>query len=153
MESLERILKELPFFAGLQPDYLTLITSCASNVRYDAGDYIFRAGEPAQKFYLVRHGQVAVELSSPARGTVAVDTLMEGDVLGYGWLYPPHIWSFDAHAVAMTRAIAIDAKCLLTKCESDARFGFEMLKRFSQVIIRRLQAAQLQLLDMYGKAS
>ena len=65
METLERILAEHPFFEALEPDYLKLLTGCASNVRFDAGQYIFRRGEAANQFYLLRHGRVALEIFAP----------------------------------------------------------------------------------------
>jgi hypothetical protein len=48
------------------------------------------------------------------------------------------------------RAIALDGKCLRTKCEQNHDLGYELLKRFSQIMSRRLDATRLQLLDVYG---
>ncbi len=54
METLERIIAEHPFFAGLESYYTSLLTGCASNVRFNAGTYIFKEGEEANEFYLIR---------------------------------------------------------------------------------------------------
>ena len=149
-QSLKRLLQEHPFFRDLEEKYLTLLTECASNVRFNAGTYIFREGEDADKFYLIRFGRVAIEIYSPERGSIILQTLKEGDVLGWSWLFPPYKWHFDARAVELTRAVALDAACLRKKCEEDKLLGYELLKKFSQVIIQRLQSARLQLLDVYG---
>jgi CRP-like cAMP-binding protein len=150
METLERILAEHPFFRGLDPRYLKLAAGCASNVRFDAGQFIFREGEEANHFYLIRQGRVAVEIFVPNKGSVLLQTLEEGDILGWSWLIPPYHWRFDARAVEMTRAIALDGKCLRDKCEADHDLGYELLKRFASILGQRLDATRFQLLDVYG---
>jgi CRP-like cAMP-binding protein len=150
METLERFLAEHPFFKGLEPKYLKLLVGCASNTRFDAGQVIFRQGEHANQFYLIRHGKVALETYSPERGGLTVQTLDEGNVLGWSWLIEPYCWRFDGRALELTRAIALDGKCLRTKCEEDHDLGYELLKRFSVVMAQRLEATRLQLLDVYA---
>jgi hypothetical protein len=76
--------------------------------------------------------------------------LGEGEILGWSWLIPPYNWHFDARAVELTRAIALDGKCLRNKCEQDHDLGYELLKRFAHIMEQRLQATRLQLLDVYG---
>ncbi len=150
METLEPILAEHPFLKGMTPEQLQLLVGCASNVRFDAGKYIFREGEEANQFYIVRQGKVALEIVTPQRGALMIDTLSDDDVLGWSWLLPPYHWHFNARALELTRAIALDGKCLRTKCESDHDLGYELLKRFAHLIEQRLQATRLQLLDLYG---
>ncbi len=150
MEGLERILREHPFFAGLGDASADLVCGCAKNVRFEAGQYLFREGEPADQFYLVRHGRVALELSAPGRGAITIQTLGEGDVVGLSWLIPPYRWTNDARAIDLVRAIAIDGACLRQKCEDDHDLGYEMMKRVVPILVERLQATRLQLLDVYG---
>ncbi len=150
MQTLEAILAEHPFLQGLEPRHLSLIVGCASNVRFNAGDFIFREGEEANEFYVIRHGKVALEVFAPDRGPIIIDTLVEGEVLGWSWLIPPYIWHFDARAAELTRAIALDGKCLRQKCEDDHDLGYELLKRFAHIMEQRLQATRLRLLDLYG---
>ena len=150
MTNLEPILAEHPFSKGLNPEYLQLIVGCASNVRFEARQQIYRAGEEANTFYIIRTGRVSVELFVPGRGNVTLETLGEGDVLGWSWIFPPYTWHFDARAVELTRATALDGKCLRSKCEADPAFGFELIKRVSHMLMHRLHATRLQVLDVYG---
>ena len=150
MQTLEPMLAEHPFFKDLDLRYLELIIGCASNVRFDAGQFIFREGQEANQFYLLRHGKVTLEIFVPGRGSLTIQTLREGDVLGWSWLFPPYHWHFDAQAIELTRAITLDGKCLRTKCEEDHALGYELLKRVSHIMMQRLQATRLQLLDIYG---
>ena len=150
METLERILAEHPFFKDLSEPYLRLVTGCASNVRFEPEKFIFREGEEANQFYLIRQGRVALQIFAPDRGQITVETLEEGDVLGWSWLIPPYNWHFDARVLELTRAIALDGKCLRRKCEEDHNLGYELLKRFAHIIEQRLSSTRLQVLDMYG---
>jgi len=149
METLERILVEHPFFQGLKKEHLELIVGCASNVRFDGGEFIFREAEEANQFYLIRRGKVALEVFSPERGPLTILTLADGEVLGWSWLVPPYRWKFDARAVELTRAIALDGKCLREKSERDHDLGYELLKRFAHITEQRLEATRLQLLNVY----
>jgi CRP-like cAMP-binding protein len=150
MQGLERTVKEHPFFAGMQDAFCNLVCGCAKNAHFGAGQYLFHEGEPADWFYLLRHGRVALQLTAPGRGAVTFQTVAEGEIVGVSWLIPPYRWTYDAKAIELTRAIAMNANCLRQKCEADHDLGYEMMKRFMPVLIQRLQATRLQILDVYG---
>jgi CRP/FNR family cyclic AMP-dependent transcriptional regulator len=150
MQTLEAVLADHPFFRGLPPEDLRLIAGCGSNVPFQAGEYMFREGDPSDRFYLIRHGRVALEVASPERGRMTIATLGAGDLLGWSWLVPPYTKRSDARAIDLTRTTAFDGACIRRKCETDPRLGYELLKRFAQIIGERLHATRLQLLDVYG---
>jgi CRP-like cAMP-binding protein len=148
--SLERIIREHPFFAGLDEGFISLVCGCAKNVRFEAGAYLFHEGGAADQLFLVRHGRVALEVAAPGRGALTIQTLSEGELVGVSALIPPYRWTSDARALELVRAIAMDATCLRNKCEADHDLGYEVMKRFVPVLIGRLQATRLQALDLYG---
>jgi CRP-like cAMP-binding protein len=147
---LEHIIREHAFFAGLEDRFCTLICGCAKNARFEADRYLFRADEPADQFYLLRHGRVALELAAPGRGAISFQTLGANEIVGTSWLIPPYRWIYDAKALTLVRAIAMDAACLRRKCEADHDLGYELMKRFTSVLLQHLQATQLQILDVYA---
>lgn len=150
MDNLSGILQEHPFFSGLDRSHVDVLVGCASNERFDAGSFIFNEREDADRVYLIRQGKVALEVFAPNRGAIEIQTLEEGDILGWSWLIPPYQWRFDARAIELTRAIVIDGKCLRGKCEDNHDLGYELLKRFSIMVGQRLDATRLQLIDIYG---
>ncbi|HLJ58192.1 MAG TPA: cyclic nucleotide-binding domain-containing protein [bacterium] len=150
MREIDDLLADHPFFRGLPPDDLALIAGCASNVRFDGGSYLFHEGDPSDRFYLIRHGRVAIEISSPGRGRMTISTLGPGEMLGWSWLVPPYRKQSDSRALELVRATAFDGACIRKKCEEDPRLGYELLKRFAQIIGQRLRATRMQLLDVYG---
>jgi len=149
MESLEKILNEHPFFDDFPEHHLGLIVGCASNVRFETGQFIFHEGEEANTFYLIRQGKVALQIFSERRGPLTLLTLGEGEILGWSWLFPSHRYKFSARNLEPTRAFAIDGQCLRAKAEQDHDLGYDLLNRWAPVVERALEATRLQLINVY----
>jgi CRP/FNR family cyclic AMP-dependent transcriptional regulator len=152
MRGLEELIAASPVFAGLSPAHLELIAGCGANEHFSAGARLFAEGAPADRFFLIREGAVALEVDAPGRGALVIETLQRGEVVGWSWLFEPYLWQFDGRAVAPTRVVAFDGACLRGKCEADHELGFQLMRRFAASVIERLQATRLQLLDVYGHA-
>lgn len=151
-KSVDALLAQNPTFAGMSPAMIGTVAGCAANVRFDQGQFLFHEGDSASRFFVVRTGLVAIDLFVPHKGALTIKTLKEHDVVGWSWLIPPYRWHFDARAIENTRAIAFDALCLRTKCEEDTALGYELMKRFAQIIAGRIEANRVQLMDVYGNA-
>jgi CRP/FNR family transcriptional regulator, cyclic AMP receptor protein len=151
-QMIERLLSHHDFFAGMDPEYLALIAGCGRNAVFRDGEFLFREGEPAQTFYLVREGAIALEITAPA-GVLTVQTVGVGELAGFSWLFGPHSWQFDGRAVGRVHAVELDGACLRAKCDADPRLGYDLMQRFAGLATRRLQATRLQLLDVYGHAN
>ena len=146
--AVESIIAGHPFLRGLRPAHLHLLADSAMRMRYDAGQLIFREGDPANRFYLIEQGRVSLESHRRDETPAQIQVVGPGDVLGWSWLFPPYYWHFDARAVEPTSAIFFYGTRLREQCEQDHEFGFEMLKRMTQVVIQRLQATRKQLLSV-----
>jgi CRP-like cAMP-binding protein len=150
MRTMDQLLSEHPFFAGLGDEALTLLAGCARNVHVDADEYLFHEGDEAREFFLVRHGRVALEVHAPGPGRLVIETVDDGDVLGWSWLVAPHRMFTDARAVVPSSVTVLDGTCLREKCEADPALGYLVLQRVAGVMYQRLQAARVRLLDLYG---
>ena len=150
METIEQILQSVPLFEGLTQEDLELIAGCGSNVQFREGELLFKDGDQADTFFVLRHGSIALETFVPTRGAVMIETLEAGEVVGWAWLFPPYKWHFDARALSDVRATSFDGECLRDKCDTDPRFGYDVMSRFTQVVIKRLQWTRQRLLDVYG---
>lgn len=150
VRDLEQIVCEHRFFKDLPADFCKLVCGCAKNVRFKADEYLCREGDPADQFYLIRQGRVALEMAAPGRAPMQFQTVGENEVVGVSWLVPPYRWSYDAKALEAVRALALDAKCLRGKCDMDHDLGYELMNRFVPVLVERLHATRLQMADVYG---
>jgi CRP-like cAMP-binding protein len=137
-------------FAGLESDQLELIAGCGRNVTFEAGERLFREGDEADTFFLIRRGIAALDTYVPNRGALTVDTVGPGEIAGWSWLVPPYRWHFTGRAVQDVHAVQFDGACLRGKCEQDPVLGYDLTSRFAQVLVERLQATRFQLMDVYG---
>ena len=127
-----------------------LATTCATELHVDAGSRLCREGDPADSFFQISSGVVALEIVVPGRDALLIETLHDGDLLGWSWLYEPHRWQFDARAVGPCDVLVFDAACVRAACDADPLLGYAFMQRFAAVMVERLQATRLQLLDVYG---
>ncbi len=149
--SLERYLAQHPFFHGLRPKDIEWLASLAQPLSYEVGDYLYREGDASTDFYLIQEGLVRLEIHTPGRGDLTIQTLGPGEVLGWSVMIPETRKTFDARIFQATRLLAFDAETVRRRSEEDHHFGYELCKRFSRVIGERLQATRLRLLDLYGQ--
>ena len=150
METMEPILAAHPFCKGLEPRYLKLIVECASRETFTPGQFLCRDNEEARKFYVIHHGRVAVEINRPRRGAVIIQTLGEGEVLGWLWFDKPYHWHLDARALDLTRVISLDVQCLFRQCDQDHEFGYELMRRYAHHLAVQFRVTKVQLADFYG---
>ena len=144
-EALQLDLRRHPFFQTMKPEHVATIAGSATLVEFKPEQILFHQSEPANRFYLVLSGRIALEAHRPADGTVLVETLGPEDVLGWSWLFPPFAWHFQARVLEPTTVIALDGAQLMIAAENNHDFGFELMKRVAQVVIHRLQATRDQL--------
>jgi len=136
------------FAADMKPEYLQKLLDVAMFKQFERDQIVFREGEPANRFYLICHGKIALESRHNDQSAPLVQFVGEGEVLGWSWLFPPYYWHFDARAVEPTSAIFFYGTRLRDQCEEDPVFGYELMKRVAAVVIKRLQIVRVQLLQL-----
>lgn len=152
MRRIDELITAAPTFAGMSEKHLEMIAGCGANVHFGVDEYLFHEGEPAETFYLIRKGAVALEIFVPGREQVIIETLHERELVGWSWLFKPYRWNLDARVTEELSATVFDGACLRGKCESDHELGYQLMLRFAAGIVDRLQATRLRLLDVYGQA-
>jgi CRP-like cAMP-binding protein len=147
-----KLLAAHPFVVGMGEEQLARLADCLIKIEEFATDQlIFRSGGVARRLYLIRSGDVALEVAAPGSGSRIVGTLHGGDALGWSWLFPPYRWAFDARALAPTEALLIDGEKLREYTAADHELGFQVVWRVAREMADRLQATRLQMLDVYGE--
>ena len=121
MQTVEQLSMESPSLASLPPEHRATMAGCARLHVYYAGERLLGEGEPADEFFVIRRGAVAIETEVPGRGAVTLETLGPGEILGWSWLVPPYRSAFGARALDAVHVIALDGACLRGKCERDRR--------------------------------
>ena len=150
MRTIDSLLREVPAFKGMAAEHLEVIARCGMNRVFSDGEYLTREGQHATTFYVVREGNVAVEIYAPQRGALVIETLHEDALVGWSWLVPPYRAQFDVRVRGTAHTVAFDGVCLRGKCHQDPALGYNLLLRFAAVLVERLQATRLRLIDVYG---
>lgn len=138
-----------PLLTGLSPESLRFLESIAIENRFETGDVVFEEDDPAETFYLVEEGRVALEVELPTRGLSVIETLGGGELLGVSWLFPPAHWNWRARALEPTRAIGFDAAAVRDRCGEDLHLALHVYQTVAAAAVRRLHATRLRLLDLY----
>jgi len=144
------ILIDQPFFKGMTEQQLRAVAETARLVTFEEGSVMFVEGGPARNSYLILEGDVALSLRTQERGAKTIQTLHSGDFVGWSWMYPPYRWSFDANVRSEVTAIQFDGPQLKKLSVADPELGYDLLRRFTEVIVTRMQALRIQLLDVYS---
>jgi CRP-like cAMP-binding protein len=131
----------------MSPHHLEVLTTAASPKQFSKGEIIFRAGEPANGFYLIQNGAVAIEGSVFEHGAISTDCIHAGQPLGWSWLFPPYLWHYDARAIEPTTALFFEGEILHQFCKDDLTLGHDLFKRMSEVMVQRLQASRARLIE------
>jgi CRP/FNR family cyclic AMP-dependent transcriptional regulator len=142
-----------PFLAGMSRTHLALLTDCAIAARFKKGQTILREGEFANRFYLIESGKVMLESGGGFGDPVVIETIGPGDLLGWSWMFPPYVWHFTARAVEPANTIFFYGTILREYCEKDHSLGYELFKRMSAVMMKRLQSARKQMLCVHAYGS
>ncbi|WP_405876864.1 cyclic nucleotide-binding domain-containing protein [Streptomyces sp. NBC_01136] len=122
----------------------------AREVDVRQGARIFEEGRRADRFWIVREGTVALDMHVPGHRPPVVETLGVGDLVGWSWLFEPHVWQLSAETVTPLRAYEFDAVAVRLMCEDDPQFGRAVEHWVGRVLAHRLHAARTRLLDLYG---
>jgi CRP-like cAMP-binding protein len=152
MESIEQTLAATRMFQNLTPEQLRGVAALGDEVEFTDHAKLMVEGEHADTFFLIREGFVALQIEAPS-GAITIETLHNGDPVGWSWLFEPHVAHFDARSRGVTHALRFDGAALRERCTQEPGLGYELMRSFASVIVERLNATRIQLLDVYGHAT
>ena len=138
------------FFSRMDSSFLKFLSNSVTELRIKKGDVLFKHGNRADKFYLLRNGQISIQVPALMGPTLEIQTLGEDQILGWSWLIPPYRWSFQARALEDSDLLEFDGSAILARCEEDPNFGYELFKRFAALMSERLDAARQKMMDEWN---
>ncbi len=146
----QSILGAQPFLRGLSEEHLAKLATLCRHVAVPGHQRLFEEGATADRFWLIDAGQVTLDATVPGRGRLIIGALGRGDVLGLSWLVPPYEWRYGAMTTQPMQGFEFDARAVRAACEDDPVMGYEMWKRFTGAVVRRLQTTRARLLESYA---
>jgi CRP-like cAMP-binding protein len=143
------LLRAHPFSRVLSEPQLERLFRCGTLLSFEPRAFVFREGEPADRLFLIRTGQIALEQHVAGQGNIQMETLRAGDVLGFSWLFERERWTLDARAVEPTEIFALDGACVQAQMQADPAMGLAIATQLAHQLYQRLQRVRLQRLDVY----
>jgi CRP-like cAMP-binding protein len=149
----ERIVGALPFLRGLRPEYIDRLAAVTRHVGLPRQHRLFEEDAPADQFWIVDAGEVALDVLVPGVGRLIIETLGRGDVAGLSWMVPPYLWQFGAVCTQPMQAFEFDARSVRAACAEDPAFGYAIAMRFMGVASHRLQVTRTRLLQTRAESA
>ena len=143
-------LRNIEFLEDIEDEYVELLATVSERVSFDEAAVIFREGDPAESVFLISSGSVSLEVCAPALGCRRILTIEAGNLLGWSPVLGQSRFTSTARTLSATEAYKISASQILMLCEHDPRFGFAFMRRAALGLAKRLRAARLQVLDVFG---
>ena len=149
-QSITEYLSAHEFFSEFSDDVLKFLCECSSMHEIKKGQILFRQGEHADKFYVVRSGRISIQMPAIMGPTLEIQTVDEDQVLGWSWLISPYKWNFQTKAEEDSELLQFDGVAILARCEQEPKFGYELLKKFAGLMSVRLNAARQKMMDEWN---
>ncbi len=148
-------LKSTPIFKGIEETYLKKLAALGQEVVYAKGHVIFREGEESKALYILRDGQVSLDMSiNTGQGQgihqAVVDTAKKGSAFGWSALIDPYKYTLTATSLGPVSLIVFEADKLRTLLDSDVNLGYQVMKKMAKLIASRLEHTRSLLLSERG---
>ena len=148
-QALQAALRKHPFVEAFEPAHLDKLAQLARPARFERDQVVFHEGDECNDFFIILKGLIALEVEEPGH-TLRVQTLSDGDELGWSALLSANGKYFQARSLESAEALAFDGPTLLAECKRDPAFGFAFMYRLLGVVAARLQHTRLQVHDLYS---
>ncbi|WP_262963849.1 Crp/Fnr family transcriptional regulator [Methylobacter psychrophilus] len=151
-QSISEYLSTHEFFSGFSDDVLKFLCECSSSCELKKGQVLFRPGENADKFYVIRHGGISMQIPAIIGPALEIQALGKNEVLGWSWLISPYKWNFQTKAEEDSELLQFDGAAILARCEQEPKFGYQLLKRFTVLMSVGLNAARQKMMEEWNPA-
>ena len=135
---------------SLSAEHRERLMRVAREVSIPQGTRLFEEGGRADRFWIIRTGRVELDMRVPGRRAAVIENLGHNELVGWSWLFTPHVWHLGAEATTPVRAYEFDATAVRSMCQDDPAFGNDVARWVGEVLAHRLHSARTRLLDLYA---
>jgi CRP/FNR family cyclic AMP-dependent transcriptional regulator len=149
-------LKGFQLFEGLEESELVEIARLCHERSYEEGSVIFTSGGSATDIYLLKDGEVHIQVELviydlEARATVY--TVRKGETFAWSALVPPHKLTASARCGQKSEVLTMDGQGLMNILKKNNHIGYLVMRNLSNVISARLAATMVALRHQVQRAS
>ncbi|MET9132886.1 cyclic nucleotide-binding domain-containing protein [Streptomyces antibioticus] len=135
---------------ALSAEHRRRLLDIAREVSVPQGTRLFEEGGLADRFWIIRTGRIELDMRVPGRRAAVIESLGHNELVGWSWLFTPHVWHLGAEATTPVRAYEFDAATVRAMCQEDPALGNDIAHWAGQVLAHRLRSSRTRLLDLYA---
>lgn len=149
-DDLMKAIREVDCFQGIREEDLEQLATMGHPTDWAANETVFREGDAALSSYVVVSGTLSLEVCAPGVGCRRISTIRDGEFLGWSPVLDNYHMTVTARTVTAAQLIEFPKDQLLAFCERSPHFGYVFMRGVAQTLARRLSAARMQLLNLFG---
>jgi CRP-like cAMP-binding protein len=145
-------LEQTAFFEGLEADIIARIREASTIQTYLGTEYVYREGDPARDFYILRDGKVLLTCTTTRKpgAAIRIAQVDPGETFGWAALAGQDLQNTQAQALDDSSAYAIPSRELEEILRDHPAAGCEILLRLFQRVQARLQETRNELRWLTG---
>jgi CRP/FNR family cyclic AMP-dependent transcriptional regulator len=134
-------LRQFKIFAELDDTDFESIGKIARIQEFETSERLTTEGAPADRLYLFLKGAATVRVLSQDGQQVVIDELGPGEMLGWGAVVEPHVYTASAWTSKPSQIIVVDGARLRELCDTNKHIGYQVARGVGEVISRRFGQA------------
>jgi CRP/FNR family cyclic AMP-dependent transcriptional regulator len=130
-------LKEMVIMTHLKDDMLDRIISITDVLIFEDQEFIFRQGDIADRFYLVKRGKVLLEQRLAEKITVSVGSIKPGFAFGWSTMIEEGYYTTDAVCAEPCEIYSMKGDKIRALCDKDPYMGYLLTRRLLVILKKR----------------
>ncbi|MBW1814318.1 MAG: cyclic nucleotide-binding domain-containing protein, partial [Deltaproteobacteria bacterium] len=131
-------LKAIVILGFLTDDMIDKFLPITESLKFDEGEVVFREGENAERFYMVRRGKILLEQRISEKITISMGTVKPGYAFGWSAMLGGTTYTSDAVCAERSEVFSVNGIELTRLLDKDPSMGYRMTQRVLRIIKKRL---------------
>lgn len=130
-------LKQIIMLGYLTDEMLDKLIPIIELLHFDKRELVFRQGEKARHFYMLKEGKVILEQRITDKIAVSVSAIKPGNSFGWSAMLDGEEYSIDAVCAEPSKVFSLRDEKIKALFEEDHSLGFIMSQRLLHIIKKR----------------
>lgn len=141
-------LREIIIMTHLEDEMLERVCSSVDVLTLNEQEVVFKQGDTADRFYMVKRGKVLLEQQMTDMVTVSVGAINPGHSFGWSTMIDEGYYTTDAVCAEPCEIYSIRSSRLRNMCTEDPLMGFLLCQRLLVILKKRYEYRTEQFLKV-----
>jgi len=131
-------LSQIVMIAHLTESMQDRLSQIIDVLKFDKDEILFKEGEPAERFYMLRSGNVLLEQRISDKVTACVGSVKPGFSFGWSAMVDNGVYTTEAVCIEPSEIYSFKRDKINKLFEQDPQMGFLIYQRLLEIIKKRL---------------